>query len=149
VIVLSNAQDHIRRFLAVILLQAPIAATVDAQVAPPAALPPEIVAALPSGEYTGRARGDGKGFDVSLVIQQTKPGGRFTGTVVVHKAPHPCDALFPISGEISTGGAVRIDSRQGVAQGCERAFDLKLAGDQLTGTLVDARGSFQVDLKKQ
>lgn len=145
---LSDARSYIGGFLAIILLPASVTTNVHAQAASPTASPPEIAASLPSGQYAGRALRDGKGFDVSLVIQQTKPGGRFTGTVVIHKAP-PCDALFPISGEILTGGGVRIESREGIVQGCERTFNLKLAGNELTGTLVESDGAFQIHLKKQ
>lgn len=136
-------------FIAIIVLQWPITTHSHAQTALPAAPPPEIFASLPSGEYAGSALRNGKGFDVSLVIQQTKPGGHFSGTVVVHKAPAPCAASFPISGVIRAGGAVQIESKDGVAQGCERSFNLKLAGNDLTGTLIAAQGTFQIKLKKQ
>lgn len=120
-----------------------------APTAAPTAAPPEIAASLPSGQYAGRAHRDGKGFDVSLVIEQTTPGGRLAGTVVVHKAPPPCEALFPISGEIFPGGSVRIESKEGVIHGCERTLDLKLVGDELTGTLVASEGAFPIKLTKQ
>jgi hypothetical protein len=140
---------HTGWLISVILLQASIATEVYAQAASPIASLPEIPAFLPSGRYAGRAHSDGKDFEVSLVIEQTKPGGRFTGTVMVHKAPAPCEALFPISGEIRTGGGVRIESKEGIARGCERVFNLKLAGNELTGTLVESAGDFQINLKKQ
>jgi len=133
----------------IILFHASITGSLLAQAASPIASPPEIPASLPSGQYAGRAHRDGKDFEVSLVLDQTKPGGRFTGTVMVHQAPSPCEALFPISGEIVTGGGVRIESKEGVARGCERTFNLKLAGNDLTGTLVDPAGVFQINLKKQ
>jgi hypothetical protein len=135
--------------LAIILLQAAITTAAQAPATSPIASPPEIPASLPSGQYAGRTHRDGKDFDVSLVIDQTKPGGRVTGTVMIHNAPTPCEALFPISGEIVTGGGVRIESKEGVARGCERTFNLKLAGHELTGTLVDSSGAFQINLKKQ
>lgn len=136
-------------FVAIILLQASIATHLHAQATSPTAAPPEIAASLPSGQYAGRAHKDGKAFAVSLVIEQTKPGGRLTGTVVVHKAPAPCEASFPIGGEILPGGSVHIESKEGAFHGCERTFDLKLVGDELTGTLVAPEGAFPIKLTKQ
>jgi hypothetical protein len=147
----SNASgSYAGGFVAItILLLASSSVRVHAQAAAPTAAPPEIAASLPSGQYAGRAHRDGKGFDVSLVIEQTTPGGRLAGTVVVHKAPPPCEALFPVSGEIFPGGSVRIESKEGVIHGCERTLDLKLVGDELTGTLVASEGAFPIKLTKQ
>lgn len=115
---------------------------------PPGKALPEITARLPTGEYAGTARQD-KALDVSLSIHESKAGGRFTGTVVVHQAAAPCNARFPLSGEIRPDGAVRIDSREGVAPGCERHFDLMLAGNDLTGTMTATGNTFQVKLKRR
>ena len=121
----------------------------QSQPASPAKLPPEIVALMPSGIYVGRGVREGKGIDVSLDIQETKPGGKFAGTALVHEPRSPCGAVFPIRGEMNADGAIRIDSREGVTRGCERKFDLKLAGDQLTGTMLASEGTFEVSLKKR
>jgi hypothetical protein len=58
--------------------------------------------------------------------------------------------MFPITGETKLDGAVHIDSREGVAKGCERTLDLKLAGNELSGALLDPEGTtYQVKLKRQ
>jgi hypothetical protein len=126
-------------------LQAAMATQLHAQ----AASPPEIAASLPSGQYAGRAHKNGKGFDVSIVIEETKPGGRLTGSVVIHKAPAPCEGSLPINGEIRAGGSVHIEATDGASRGCKQTLNLKFAGDELTGTLVGSEGPLPINLKKQ
>ena len=111
--------------------------------------PPEIIALMPSGQYIGQGQKDAKTFDVSLVIHESKPGGRFTGMVVVHQAAAPCAGEFPIAGEMKPDGLVHIESQDSGARGCELSFNLKLAGSELSGTLLGAEGTYQVKLKRQ
>lgn len=121
--------------------------TAEAASGPPTKAAPEIDALLPRGQYVGSAH-KGRALDVSLHVQESRPGGRFTGTVVVRQAAAPCDAVFPLSGEIKPDGAVQIDSREGVVPGCERHFDLKLATNELTGTMTEKGDKLPVKLKR-
>src|SRR5690348_4826860 len=97
---------------------------------------PEIAALLPSGIYSGHAIQAGKRLDLSLNIQGSKPNGRFTGTIHLQQAPVPCGAPYPITGDIKPAGTIHIESRTGVTKGCERTLVLKLAGNDLNGTLM-------------
>lgn len=117
-----------------------------AYAASPATVPPEVVARLPSGEYAGGARNHARTFDVSLVVHESKPGGRFQATAAVHPAPAACGTRFPVSGEMRPDGAVRIDS---LAADCPRRFELRLAGEELKGTMTGPEGPSLVNLKKQ
>ena len=134
-----------RRLL--ILLLTACSFTAEAASNPPTKAAPEIDALLPKGQYVGSAHKD-KALDVSLHVQESKPGGRFTGTVVVRQAAAPCDAVFPLSGEIKPDGSVQIDSREGVVPGCDRHFDLKLATNELTGTMTEKGHKLPVKLKR-
>ena len=146
----GSTNSDLGRDVAVLVLLLSISFTGEPQAQPvsPTKPLPEIVALLPSGQYSGQGHKDAKAFDVFLVVHESKPGGKFTGTVAV-QGTGPCAAVFPISGETKSNGAVRIDSREGVAEECGRAFDLKLAGNELSGTLLDAEGTYPVKLKRQ
>jgi hypothetical protein len=109
---------------------------------------PEIAAQLPSGPYKGHAIQAGKRLDLALIVQESKPGGRFSGTVRLQQAAAPCNATFRMSGDIKANGAVHIESRAGVAKGCERTFVLSLAGNDLKGTMLTSEGTYQVALKR-
>lgn len=141
--------EGIKRDAAIGLLLLSTALTGEAQgQGTPTAPLPEIVALMPSGHYTGMGRRGAKAFDVSLVIEETKPGGRFTGTVMIQEATEgPC-ASTPVSGVLRPNGAVLIESGAGVVRGCERKFDLRLEGKQLSGTLTAAAGTAQISLKR-
>lgn len=108
---------------------------------------PEIAALLPSGIYTGHAIQAGRKNSLALNVQESKPGGRFVGTV--HIEGHAlCGSPLPMSGEIETGGAVRIESGPRVGKACERIFSLNLAGSDLKGTMLTTEGTYQVLLKR-
>jgi hypothetical protein len=117
-----------------------------AYAASPITVPPEVIARLPSGEYSGGAQNHARAFDVSLVVHESKPGGRFQATAAVHPAPAACGAQIPLSGEMRPDGAVRIDS---MAAECPRRFELRLAGEELKGTMTGPEGPSQVILKKR
>jgi hypothetical protein len=109
---------------------------------------PEIAALLPSGPYTGHAIQAVKRLDLALVVRESKPGGRFSGTVHLQQGTAPCNATFRMSGDMKPSGAVHIESRAGVPKGCERTFVLNLAGNELKGTMLAAEGTYQVALKR-
>ncbi|MGQ0751494.1 MAG: hypothetical protein ACT4PS_13235 [Betaproteobacteria bacterium] len=115
---------------------------------PASKTPPEIVALMPSGIYLGHALLGGKRLDLSLNVQDSKPGGRFAGTVHVRQAPPPCGSVFPIRGDLQPNGSVHIESRAGVTKGCERTFVLTLAGSELEGSLLGSEGTYRVKLKR-
>lgn len=141
--------DDIKRDAAVGLLLLSTALTGGAQGQGTATTPlPEIAALMPSGHYIGMAHRGAKAFDVALVIEETKPGGRFTGTVMIHEAKGPCGASTPVSGVLRPNGAVFIESGGGVVRGCARRLDLKLEGNQLNGTLTAPAGTAQISLKR-
>ena len=132
----------------VLVLSTSVTGEPQAQPVPPTKPLPEIVALLPSGQYIGQGQKGARAFDVSLVVHESKPGGKFTGTIVAPQAA-VCADTFPINGEMKPNGVVHIDSRGGVAKGCERTLNLKLAGNELSGALIDAEGTYQVKLKRQ
>lgn len=109
---------------------------------------PEIIALMPSGIYTGHAIQAGKRLTLTINVEESKPGGRFTGTVHV-QAPAPCARPFPMIGTMKANGAVHIDSRAGVTNPCEKTFVLNLAGDDLKGTMLASEGTYQVMLKRK
>lgn len=108
--------------------------------------PPEMVA-LPSGDYVGAAEGKDGAREVSLSVQQGKPGGAFNGTLRINDSA-PCDIAFPITGDIRPDGTVRIDAKE-ATRGCLHAVELKLAGSELKGFMVTANGPLKVALKKR
>lgn len=110
--------------------------------------PPEIVAFMPSGLYLGQALHGGTRLDLSLNVQDSKPGGRFAGTVHVQQAPAPCGSVFPMRGHLKPDGSVHIESRAGVTKGCERTFVLTLAGSELKGSLLGSGRTYQVRVKR-
>lgn len=139
----------IKRDLAIglLLLSTSFTSETKSQIPPPAKVP-EIAALMPSGLYRGHAVLGGKRLDLSLNVQDSKPSGRFSGTVHVPQAVAPCGAVFPISGDMKPSGAVHIESRAGVAKGCERILVLTLAGDDVKGSLIGSEGTYQVALKR-
>lgn len=141
--------DDIKRDAAVGLLLLSTALTGGAQGQGTATTPlPEIAALMPSGHYTGIAHRGARAFDVALVIEETKPGGRFTGTVLIQEATESPCASTPVSGVLRPNGAVLIESGEGVVRGCERRLDLRLEGKQLSGTLTAPAGTAQISLKR-
>lgn len=113
-----------------------------------AAKVPEIAALMPSGLYRGHALLGGKRLALSLNVQDSKPSGRFSGTVHIPQAGAPCGSIFPIRGDMKPSGAVHIESRAGVARGCERILVLTLAGDDVKGSLIESEGTYHVTLKR-
>jgi hypothetical protein len=108
---------------------------------------PEIAALLPSGIYTGHAIQAGRKSSLALNVQESKPGGRFVGTVHI-EGNAMCGSPLPMIGEIKTGGVVHIESEPRVAKACERIFSLNLAGSDLKGTMLTTEGTYQVLLKR-
>lgn len=109
--------------------------------------PPELVA-LPSGHYVGTAEGKDGSREVSLSIEQGRPGGAFKGTLRTNDRA-PCDIDFPITGEIRPDGGVHIDSKEAVDRGCVFGVELKLAGSELSGFIVAGNGPQKVVLRKR
>ena len=108
---------------------------------------PEIAALLPSGVYTGHAIQAGRKNNLALNIQESKPGGRFIGTVHI-EGNGSCGSHLPVSGEIKPGGAVHIELEPRAAKACDRTFSLSLAGSDLKGTMLTTEGTYQVLLKR-
>ncbi|MGQ0523572.1 MAG: hypothetical protein ACT4P8_07935 [Betaproteobacteria bacterium] len=133
--------------IGLLLLSTSFTSEPQAQTSPPAKVP-EIAALMPSGLYRGHALLGGKRLDLTLNIQDSKPGGRFSGTVHIPQAAAPCGSVFPISGDMKPSGAVHIESQAGVARGCERILVLTLAGDDVKGSLIGSEGTYQVTLKR-
>lgn len=139
------------RFFIALLACCCLSATVASQTGPAYAASstavPEIAALLPSGIYTGHAIQAGRKNSLALNVLESKPGGRFVGTVHL-EGNGLCGSPLPMSGEIKPGGAVHIQSEPRAGKACERTFNLSLAGSDLKGTMLTTEGAYQVLLKR-
>ena len=123
--------------LAVVLAFSSSAAFAQAK----AALPGKFQAPAP-GSYSGsiKATTGSATSDVKLDIKDVTKDGRVTSRVTASGYKNPaCGKNLPASGIMLDDNSMRLEVDAGAPDGCERVYNVKASGGQLTGTFVESK----------
>ena len=96
--------------------------------------------AIKPGNYSGRIQeqnGPGSA-EVKMHIRHITADGRVTATMESTHARKSCGAKLALNGIILPDGVMRLTVDDGAPKGCERVYNVKVAGSDVTGTFIDA-----------
>jgi hypothetical protein len=100
--------------------------------------------APPPGSYKGSIKstaGPGSS-DVQLDIKNVTKDGRVTSRVSASAYKNPaCGKNLPASGIMLDDNSMRLEVDAGAPEGCERIYNVKASGGQLSGTYVEGKPS--------
>lgn len=101
---------------------------------------PAAKAAVQPGNYAGRIQeqnGSGSA-EIKMHIRHVTADGRVTATVQSKHARKACAARLPLNGIIQPDGVMRLQVDDGAPEGCERVYNVKVEGGDVSGTYIDA-----------
>jgi hypothetical protein len=106
-----------------------------------AAQPGKFEAPAP-GSYKGNIKSTaGPGAsDVQLDIKNVTKDGRVTSRVTASGYKNPaCGKNLPASGIMLDDNSMRLEVDAGAPEGCERVYNVKASGGQLSGTYIEGK----------
>ena len=105
-----------------------------------ATISPAAIAQIKPGSYSGKLTEEGgKGTaDVKMDIKHVTADGRVTARVQSSHARKSCAASLPLNGIVLPTAEMRLEVDDGAPEGCERVYNVKIAGSGVTGTYIDA-----------
>jgi hypothetical protein len=137
-----------KRFSALLLLSAASitgAYAQNAQTPQSAAAAIEAASAIAEGDYVGTVQQQGgkrSSSDLKMTIRDVTPDGRVTATVAATHPRRICAKRLPMNGIVLPEGLMRLTVDDGVPQGCERVYHLKVtSGGALSGNFVNGRNA--------
>ena len=123
--------------LAVVLAFSSSAAFAQAKAAQPGKFQ-----APPPGSYSGsiKATAGSASSDVKLDIRDVTKDGRVTSRVSASGYKNPaCGKNLPASGIMLDDNSMRLEVDAGAPEGCERVYNVKASGGQLSGTFIEGK----------
>jgi len=105
-----------------------------------ATISPAAIAQIKPGSYSGKLTEEGgKGSaDIKMDIKHVTADGRVTARVQSSHARKACAASLPLNGIVLPSAEMRLEVDDGAPDGCERVYNVKLAGSSMSGTYIDA-----------
>jgi hypothetical protein len=106
-----------------------------------AAQPGKFEAPAP-GSYSGSIKSTAgpASSDVKLDIKNVTKDGRVTSRITASGYKNPaCGTNLPASGIMLDDNSMRLEVDAGAPDGCERVYNVKASGGQLSGTYVEGK----------
>ena len=133
-----------KRFSALLLLSVASITGAYAQSQTPESAAAAIQAAtgIAEGDYAGTVQQQGgkRSSDLKMTIRDVTTDGRVTATVAATHPRKACAKRLPMNGLVLPEGMMRLTVDDGVPQGCERVYHLKVSsGGGLSGTYFNGR----------
>lgn len=135
------------RYLGFVVLLVSFIGAASAQIRAP---DPAARAEIKPGNYSGRVQeknGSGSA-EIKMNIRHVTTDGRVTGTVESTHARKSCGKRLGLNGIIQADGEMRLTVDDGAPEGCERVYNVKVAGGGVTGTYIDAAKSVRKKKEK-
>jgi hypothetical protein len=133
-----------KRFSALLLLSAASITGAYAQSQTPESAAASIQAAsgIAEGDYAGTVQQQGgkRSSDLKMTIRDVTTDGRVTATAAATHPRAACAKRLPMNGIVLPEGVMRLTVDDGVPQGCQRVYHLKVtSGGGLSGTFFNGR----------
>jgi hypothetical protein len=133
-----------KRFSALLLLSVASITGAYAQSQTPESAAAAIQAAtgIAEGDYAGTVQQQNgkRSSNVKMTIRDVTTDGRVTATAAATHPRKACAKRLPMNGVVLPEGVMRLTVDDGVPQGCERVYNLKVtSGGGLSGTYFNGR----------